>query len=111
MNNTNGIVTLNGTGTGKVGATATVWVSYLYEDATLSGIDQTLGSGCAATLEDQGEIATLVYDTSKAYTLMDSLYSNASGYLTSTNGGGSVVGKVTKVPTAEDAELRYKLVV
>jgi len=108
VNTTNGYITRTSTG---IGASDTVLVSYQYEDPNLSGIDQTLGSGMAATLEDNGEIATLIYDTSKAYTLMGSLYSNASGYLTSTNGGGSVVGKVTKVPTSEDAELRYKLVV
>ena len=97
---------------GTIGATATVQVTYMYEDPNLSGIDQTLGSGMAATLEDHGEVATLVYDTSKAYTLMGPLYSNASGYLTSYTAGSAtvgVVGKVTKVPTAEDPELRFKL--
>ena len=111
----NGIITRTSTGhspAGKIGATDTVKVTYLYEDPNLSGIDQTLGSGMAATLEDHGEVATLVYDTSKAYTLMGPLYSNASGYLTSYTAGSAtvgVVGKVTKVPTAEDPELRFKL--
>jgi hypothetical protein len=109
VNNTNGVVTR--TSTGAIGATDTIKLAYMYEDPNLSGIDQTLGSGMAATLEDHGEMATLIYDTSKAYTLMGSLYCNASGYLTSTNGGGSVVGKCTKVPTAEDNELRFKLTV
>jgi hypothetical protein len=109
VNTTNGVITLNSTGNGKVGDTAAMLVSYMYEDPTLTGIDQTLGSGMAAVLEDQGEIASLVYDTSKAYTLMGYVYSNASGYLTSANGGGAKVGIVTKVPSAEDPELRFKL--
>jgi hypothetical protein len=108
VSTTNGYITRTSTG---IGASDTVLVSYLYQDPDLSGIDQTLGSGMAATLEDNGEIATLVYDTAKAYTLMGSLYSDANGYLTSTNGGGSVVGKCTQVPTASDPELRYKLTV
>jgi hypothetical protein len=107
VNNTNGVITR--TSTGSIAADETVLVTYLYEDTTLTGLDQTLGSGLAATLEDPGEVATLVYDTSKAYTLMGSLYADANGYLTSTDGGGTVVGKVTKVPTAENPELHFKL--
>ncbi len=108
VNTTNGVITR--TSTGAITSSTTVYVSYLYEDPNLTGIDQTLGSGMAATLEDRGEIATLVFDTSKAYTLMGSLYADANGYLTSTNGGGTALGKVTKVPTAEDPELHFKLV-
>jgi len=107
VNLTNGVITR--TTTGSIAADETVLISYMYEDPNLTGLDQTAGSGLAATLEDPGEIATLIYDTSKSYTLMGNLYANANGYLTSTNGGGSVVGKVTKVPTADDPELRYKL--
>lgn len=107
LNTTNGTITR--TSTGLLGATDTILITYLYQDANLVGIDQTLGSGKAATLEGRGELATLVYDTSCAYTLMGSLYSDANGYLTSTNGGGSVVGKVTKCPTAEDPELHFLL--
>ena len=109
MTNVNGIVTLNGTGTGKVGSSALLYISYMYEDQNLSGIDETLGSGLAATLEERGEVATQVYDTTVAYTLMGTLYANASGYITSTNGGGSAIGKVTKVPTSDDPELHFKL--
>ena len=107
VNTTNGIITR--TSTGSIGATDTVLISYMYEDPTLTGLDQTMGSGLAATLEDPGEVATLVYDTSKAYALMGDLYSDANGYLTSTDGGGTAVGKVTKVPTAENPELHFKL--
>lgn len=104
---TNGYITRDGSG--MLSATSSVKVTYLYESADLVGIDQTLGSGMAATLEGPGEVATLVYDTGYAYTLMGSLYANADGYITSNNGGGSVVGKCTKVPTAADPELHFKL--
>ena len=94
-----------------IGATATVYVTYYYTDPNLIGIDQTLGSGMAATLEDRGECATLAYDTGSAtkYVLNGLLYSNATGYITATNGGGGSIGKITKVPTAEDPELHFKL--
>lgn len=106
VNTTNGVITR--TSTGSIGATDVILITYLYEDPNLSGIDQTLGSGMAATLEDSGEIATLVYNTSVAYTLMGDLYCDANGYITSAS-GSTVVGKCTKVPTAEDPELRFKL--
>ena len=103
---------VNGTITrisGAIGATDTVVVNYLYKDPNLVGIDQTLGSGKAATIEDAGEVATLVYDTAKPYALMGNLYANADGYITSVNGTGTLVGLCTKVPTAEDPELHFKL--
>lgn len=100
----NGYITKGSTGTGT-------WkITYLYEDPTLTGLDQTLGSGMAATLEDRGEAATLVYDTSKVYALMGNLYVNSEGYLTSAS-GSTIVGKVTKVPTADNPELCFKLTV
>jgi len=111
VNTTNGIVTRTSTGSHIIAATDTVKVSYLYEEPTLTGIDQTLGSGLAATLEDRGDIATLVYDTAQTYTIMQSLYSNADGYLTNQSGGGSIVGKVTKPPTADNPELWFKMTV
>ena len=100
----NGYITKGSTGTGT-------WkISYLYQDPNLVGIDQTLGSGKAATIEDAGEVATLVYDTSVAYALNGNLYANAYGYITSyPGGGGSIVGRCTKVPTAADPELHFKL--
>jgi hypothetical protein len=107
VNTTNGVITR--TSTGDIGATDTIYVTYSYSDPNLSGIDQTLGSGMAATLEDSGELATLVYDTSVAYTLMGSLYVNSAGYITATDGGGSKIGVVTKVPTSDNPELHYKL--
>jgi len=107
VNTTNGTITR--TSTGFIGATDTIYVTYMYQDMSLTGIDQTLGSGCAATIEDFGELATLVYDTSVAYSIMAKLYSDANGYLTTTSGGGAVVGYVTKVPTVDDPELHFKL--
>ena len=109
VNTTNGTITR--TSTGAIGATDTVYVTYSYMDPNLTGIDETLGSGKAATQEDDGEFATLVYDTSKAYTLMGALYCNASGYVTSTDGGGAQIGTITRVPTAENPELQFKLII
>lgn len=93
-----------------IAATATVYVTYLYKDINLSGINQTLGSGKAALLEEVGEIATIQYDTTSAtaYALGSSIYYNSSGYLTATT-GSSAIGFITKVPTAADPELYVKL--
>jgi hypothetical protein len=110
VNYTNGTVLRTSAGTAP-GATATVYVSYVYEDASLTGIDQTMGSGKAATLEDEGEVATLLYtpNSATAYTMMCPLYANADGYVTATDGGGSHLGVLTKLPTASDPELHFKL--
>ena len=105
---------INNLGVG-IAADQTVYVSYLYEDPNLTGIDQTLGSGLAATLEDHGEIATLVYDTSAPFALNGDVVINADGYLSYAGAAGAVgskvVGRVTKAPTSEDPELRFKLTV
>ena len=83
-----------------------VVISYLYNDTTISGIDQTLGSGKASYLSDPCEIATLVYDTtsSTAYTLGCTLYSSTTGYITATS-NGTAIGTCTKIPTNTDPEL------
>lgn len=107
VNATNGIITRN-TSTGTIGATETVLVTYRYKDANLTGIDQTLGSGNAAILEEPAEVATLVYDTSRTYTLNEHLHVNADG-LVSNSGGSLVVGVVTKVPSNDNPELCFKL--
>lgn len=93
-----------------IAATATVYVTYMYKDINLSGINQVLGSGKAALLEDFGEIATIQYDTTSAtaYTLNAAIYYNSSGYFTATS-GSSAIGFITKVPTADDPELYIKL--
>lgn len=104
------LTSVNGYLTATTPKTGTWKINYLYQDPNLVGIDQTLGSGKAATIEDAGEVATLVYDTSVAYTLNGNLYANANGYITSySGGGGSIVGRCTKVPTAADPELHFKL--
>ena len=112
VNTTNGYINTS-SGTTHIGHADTVLISYLYLDPNLVGIDQTLGSRKAATLEDAGEVATLVYATGVTlpYSLMRTLYSDANGYITTANGGGSIVGKVTKTPTTEDPELHFKLLI
>jgi hypothetical protein len=86
-----------------------VAVSYLYNDTSVSGIDQTLGSGKAAYLSDPCEIATLVYDTAStsAYTLGGIAYVSTTGYISATAAGGSnyAIGTFTKLPTNEDPEV------
>lgn len=107
---TNGTITRRAAG--AIGATTTVYVTYFYQDPNLVGIDQTLGSGMAATLEDRGEVATLAYCTTYPFTLNAALYSNADGYLVPVAGrvaSGASVGYVTKVPTSDDPELHFKL--
>jgi hypothetical protein len=93
-----------------IGATDTVYVTYQYKDVDLSGINQVVGSGKAALLEEIGEVATTTYDTTSAtaYTLGANIYKNATGYLTATS-AGSAIGFITKAPTADDPELHVKL--
>jgi len=102
---TNGYIKRNGNG---ISSTGTIYVSYLYQDPNQAGIDQTLGSGQAAMLEGVGEIATLVYDPECAYTLMNAVYCNDDGIITSST-GSKVIGYVTKVPSAENPELNLKI--
>ena len=107
INITNGAITNLGVG---IGATATIYVTYMYKDINLSGLNQTLGSGKAAILEEVGEIATIQYETeaTTAYTLGASIYFNSNGYLTA-DSGSSAIGYITKVPSADDPELYVKL--
>jgi len=101
---TNGYIKRNGAG---ISSTGTIYVSYLYLDPNQTGIDQTLGSGQAAMLEGSGEIATLVYDAGKTFSLNGLVYVNALGMLTNT--GTYSIGVVTKVPSADDPELGVKI--
>lgn len=105
INTTNGAITNLGAG---ISSTATVYVTYLYKDQNLSGINQVLGSGKAALLEGIGDIATLMYDTTATWTLNADVKFNSSGYFIA-SGASSAIGKVTKVPTASDPELHIKL--
>lgn len=92
---------------GAISSGEACYVSARYRDINLSGIDDTMGSGKVALIEDTGEIATLVYDTTAAWTLGASVRFTTAGLLTIA-GSGTIVGTVTKVPTAEDAELCFK---
>ena len=91
-----------------IGEDETVLVYARYRHPDLTGIDQTLGSGKVALLEGNGEIATLVYDTTVSYALGDDVKFNNDGVLC-TGGGNAVVGKVTKVPTSDNSELHVKV--
>lgn len=100
-------------GSGSIGATATVYISYMYKDPNQSGIDTTLGAGKVALLEDKGEVATRLYDTSVKWALTGNdaiVVCNADGIVTTKTkiSDAPVIGKVTKVPTASDVELCFK---
>jgi hypothetical protein len=106
------IVTTNGIITNvAITAATAVTATYLYEDTTNAGLDQTLGSGCASYISDPAEIALSIYDTACQYTLGASVYSSTTGYVTATAPGGSnyTIGTVTKVPTASDPELYIRV--
>ena len=103
VNLTNGVVTNVNITEGTA-----VLASYRYKDINLSGINQVLGSGKAALLENNGELSTLVYDTSCAWTLNASVYFTAGGLLTSTS-GSSAIGYVSKAPTYSDPRLNVVL--
>lgn len=91
--------------TGTAGQTVTV--SYLYKDTNKAAMDQTIGSGKVSVIEGKGEISTLIYDTSTAYTLGGNVYFTAAGIPTA-KAGTTIIGTVTKVPTANDATLCIK---
>lgn len=106
VNHTNGIIThVSG---GSIGATENVLVDYRYKDPNLTGIDQTLGSGRAAIIEGNGEIATLAYETDAAWALNADVKVSANG-LPTVGGSGATIGFCTKVPTASDPELQYQM--
>ena len=108
VNETNGIITR--TSTGALGIVArTAYVTYRYESTDISGIDETIGSGKATLWEGGGEFETLVYDTSVQYSLNSALYCQADGLLTTTDGGGTNLGRVTRPPSATDSTLRFKM--
>ena len=106
IDTTNGIIT-----NVNLAATAVIYVNYLYKDVNLSGINQTIGSGMAALLEEAGEISTLMYDTvaTTAYALNDTIYFTSGGLLTKASSGSAAIGRVTKAPTASDPELHVKI--
>jgi hypothetical protein len=85
-----------------------VTVTYQYKDMDHAPFDQTLASGKVSLIEDNGEVALEVYDTSVAYAVNAAVYKNASGIVTSTVAGGAV-GFVTRVPSADDVTLGIKV--
>lgn len=97
------------TGGGSIGATDTVYVNARYRDIYISGIDDTLGSGKVALIEDTGEVATLMYDTTAAWTLGANVGFTTAGLVTVRTSSNTIIGTVTKVPTASEPELCFKL--
>ena len=88
-----------------------VTVSYRYKDINKSAIDQTIGSGKVSVIEGKGEIRTLIYDTADAFTLGSNVYFTTDGIPTATGTAGThtVIGTVSKVPSADNAELHIKV--
>jgi len=85
-----------------------VLVSYMY-NVQEAGVDETLGSGKTAIIRGTGEIETLVFDTSEAITLGDSLYS-VGGILTVTAGtNANVVATVVRPPTYKNPRMRIRI--
>lgn len=103
INTTNGVIT-----NVNIADTTEITVSYLYKDVNLSGINQVLGSGKAALLEQVGEIATLMYDPTAAWALNAAVKFTAGGLLT-VGGGSATIGKVTKAPTFDDPAVHVLL--
>ena len=108
---TNGIITRVNSGAlgPNASTTKTAYVSYRYEDTTIAGIDETMGSAKVTLWEGEGEFTTLVYDTGSVYNLDSKLYCSTAGLLTTTTTGTVVVGRVTQAPSASDASLRFVL--
>jgi len=103
INLTNGVITIV-----DIAPDTELLISYMYKDIMLSGVNQVLGSGKAALVEGVGEISTLVYDSTAAWTLGAAVRFTAAGLLT-VGGGSAVIGTVTKAPTFDDPSLHVKL--
>ena len=87
-----------------------VQVTYQYKDMDHTPFDQTIASGKTALFESNGEYAFEVYDTSAGYAVNGDVRINAAGIITST-GAGTIVGFVTRVPSADDVTLGVKITV
>jgi hypothetical protein len=85
-----------------------ILVSYHYKDVNLSGINQVLGSGKAALLEQVGAVATLMYDPTAAWTLNAAVKFTADGLFT-VGGASATIGRVTKAPTFDDPAIHVLL--
>lgn len=108
INATNGLIT--GVSTAFKALTS-YSISYRYKDIDKGAIDQTIGSGKVSVIEGKGEISTLIYDTAAAFTLGGSVYFTTAGIPTAngTAGTHTVIGTVSKVPSADNAELHIKV--
>lgn len=96
---------------GKLAAATTVELSYMYTDTEKSGFSNVDGSGKAAFVEGNGELAILIYDPAADYVVGSPIYFTADGYVTATQGSSAVsFGTITKAPTNEDPELRIKVI-
>jgi len=108
VNLIHGLIKLHAGGSNSLTGTETVLVDYRYKDPNHAGLDMTLGSGKASTIEGVGEIATLVYETDAAWAENAAVTVSANGMPT-IGGTGTKIGFVTKVPTAEDPELHFQM--
>jgi hypothetical protein len=85
-------------------------VSYLYQDPTQAGIDQTLPTGLITIFEGPGEIGTLIYDTTYAISVNSLLRCNSLGFLSANSVlTGKIIGITVSPPTASNPELVFKL--
>lgn len=104
VNTTNGIIT-----NVAIPASTPLTIFYRYKDLSVVGFDNSMGSGLTAVLEENCEVALLVYDTSKQYTLNGNVKVNAAGFVSDSTAAGPTIGYVTKVPTLQDPALHVKL--
>jgi hypothetical protein len=94
----------------SIGATATVLISYLYEDTNIAALDMTGPQLRASVIEGSGEIALSIYDINKVNSSTGKFAVNLkvsadSNGLVTTGGSYGLLGYVTKVPTSTDPEL------
>jgi len=89
----------------------TIYASYQY-DVREPGVDETLGSGKVAIIRGNGELETLVYDTSQVIAKGDAVGSLAGIPSTSTAATTTAdnnIGTVVAPPTADNPYLRIRI--
>jgi len=113
VNTTNGIITRVGGGSIAASATVIVWYQYSIPANQINYAgqfqeggtnydrqpDDTLGSGKITVVEGFAHIYTDQFDVTQAYSLNQSLRSNASSQWTSASTAWPVCGRVIQVPT------------
>ena len=110
VNAVNGVITTVATGSGgSIAASTPLTIFYRYKDLSVVGFDNSMGSGLTAVLEENCEVALLVYDTSKQYTLNGNVKVSITGFVSDSTAAGPTIGYVTKVPTLQDPALHVKL--